>query len=127
MMANPLKNNRGAALAAVLIAMIVLTLLGAAVLKLGYSEATTSIVNEKDNQAEYIAKSGAEIAAKYISDNQNSSVTSLSDNLGEGSFYAAISWLNSTTVRIDSAGTVDSSTKSVSLVLTKMSYSDLFT
>lgn len=126
-MINPLKNQRGAALAVVIIAMAVLMVLGSAVLGLGQSETTLSIKNEKDIQAEYIARAGADIAAKYISDDPDTSISILTDTLGEGSFSASIIRVDSSTVKIISTGTVGDSQKSVTLILERMTYRDLFT
>ncbi len=126
-MVNPIKNNKGAAIAVVVIAMAVLMILGTSVLNLGLSETKMSLLNEKDIQAEYIAKAGADIAAKYIADNPETNVTNLSDSLGKGNFDAVVTRPDSSTIKIVSTGTVDTSSKSVSLILKAMTYKDLFT
>lgn len=125
-MLNPLKNNKGAALATVIITMVVLMILGTAILNTAFFETKMSVEDENSVQAEYIAKSGADIAAKYISDNPTSATSSLTDNIGQGSYTASITWLSTSSVKIVSTGTVKGVTKTVTLLLGRKTYQDLF-
>lgn len=122
-----INNNKGAALVAVVISMVVLMILGTASLQSGLADTTFSINNEKEIQAEYIAKSGAEITAKYISDYPTTTLTSFSDTLGTGNYYAVVTKPSSSSIKIMSTGTVGSFSKNVSLILSGSTYQTLFT
>ena len=125
-MINPIKNDKGAALAVVVITMVVLMILGSSVLNLGLSETTMSLKNEKEIQAEYIAKAGADITAKYIANNPTTNITTRADTIGNGNFNAVITRPDSSTVKIVSTGTIDTSNQRVTLILNVASYKDLF-
>ncbi len=122
-----IKNNKGAALVAVVISIVVLMILGTASLQSGLADTTFSINNEKEIQAEFIAKSGAEITAKYIFDNPTTTLTSFNDTVGMGNYYAIVTKPSSSSLKIVSTGTVGSFSKKVSLVLSGSTYQNLFT
>ena len=119
-------NNKGAALAMVIMVLVVLIILGTSALGISMSETKLSIASEKNIQAEYIAKSGADIAAQRVIDNPTNLNSIASTPFGNGTFSANIT-KNSNIVNIESTGVVDGHTKKVSVLLKRQTYSDLFT
>ncbi len=121
-------DNRGAAFVFVIIIMVVLMILGKTALVLGNSERTFSTDSEKKMQAEYIARSGADITAQYFLADSNSTISGvISGDLGKGSFQAAFEKPDAATILISSEGEVDQVKRMVALKLTKRTYYDVFT
>ncbi len=121
-------DNKGAALVFVIIIMVVLMILGKTALVLGNSERTFSTDSEKKMQAEYIARSGADITAQYFLADSNSTISGvISGDLGKGAFQAAFEKPDAATILISSEGEVDQVKRTVSLKMTKRTYYDVFT
>ncbi|SHJ36910.1 pilus assembly PilX N-terminal domain-containing protein [Parasporobacterium paucivorans] len=128
-------NNKGAALAMVIIVMVVLMILGTSALAMGLSETKFSVANEKKTQAEYIAKAGADIAADlFIRDNNFSGTNIFTSPLAWGNGVISSVTANKVDnagfindyVNITSTGTVDSSSRTVSLRLSKKTEAEVF-
>ncbi|QZY56984.1 hypothetical protein [Crassaminicella profunda] len=66
-----IKNEKGAILPLVLIVMLVLVFLGTILLFLSVTESRQVAKEEKNMQAYYIARSGADAIAKYIIENKD--------------------------------------------------------
>lgn len=123
-----MRNNKGAALLLVIIVMAVLSILGISLLTVSNAEYQISVMNEKKLQAQNIAKSGADIAAKHYLANPISATETIADTpLGKGSFQVVISKPSTKTMLIQSNGTVDDITQSVSLMLEEVDYNAFFT
>lgn len=127
-----LKNERGAALPTVFILSMALIILGASLFTVSLGQASRTIVQEKREQAFYIAKSGADAIAAYIIDNYR--VTALTDTaitnlnnqylnqdipFGNGAFRAKVSRdpSDSNVIVIESTGTVDNVANRTALTL----------
>ena len=129
----PLKNEKGMALVTVIMVMAVMVILGTVVLSLSMSDTSFAKNQEQNLQAEYIARGGADAAAKYVQDHPDIYPTSgfstqtVTGTLGEGSFSAVISRPFQGAVRVSSTGTVGGVSKTVNLNLSKAGYSGLFT
>ena len=121
-----LKNEKGAALAYIVLTMMVLMIFGTATLSVSLSENQYSFKNEKDTQADYVAKAGADITAKYIIDNPTETTTGLNGTIGDGTYTTVVTYPTPTTVKIVSTGVVGSSTAKVTLMLSGITYQSLF-
>lgn len=121
-----IKNEKGAALAYVVLTMLVLMVLGTTTLNVSVAENQYSIKNEYDTQADYVAKAGADITARYIVDNPTEPTTGLSGSIGDGTYSTVVTYPTPTTVQIVSTGVVGSSTAQVTLMMSGITYQNLF-
>jgi len=126
------KNEKGSALLSVIIVATILVTLGVAVLSMNLAETKYSVASEKHLQAEYIAKSGADIAAKYMKDHPDEVTASITGSpIGNGTFNAYVTATDNPNVKkIVSTGTVTDTgyTSEVTLIIKKnKEYSGIFT
>lgn len=128
-----IKEERGAALVVVLIAFVVVSILGFALLNISGAETRFAEHQKDKTQAYYIAHSGADAVATYIIKNPdglsdsahkakvdaliatNSDATSLSG----GSFTVDVEAVGTTGIRVNSTGTFDGVTQNVSINILK--------
>ncbi|MFD3259823.1 hypothetical protein ACE3MQ_14535 [Paenibacillus lentus] len=127
-----LKNERGAALPIVFILSMALIILGASLFTVSLAQASRTVLQEKREQAFYIAKSGADAIASYIIDNYR--VTTLTDtaitnlnnhylnqdiSFGDGFFRAKVSRNPSdpNVIVIESKGIIDNVSNRTTLTL----------
>jgi len=128
-----IKEERGAALVVVLIAFVVVSILGFALLNISGAETRFAEHQKDKTQAYYIAHSGADAVATYIIKNPdglsdsahkakvdaiiaaNSDVTSLSG----GTFTVDVEAIGTTGIRVNSTGTFDGVTQNVSVNILK--------
>lgn len=122
-----LRNERGSALAFAVLTTLVLMVLGTATLSMSSSEAKHSIKNEKQVQADYIAKAGADITAKQIIANPSSPTNGLNGNIGDGTYTTTVTYPDDSTAKIVSTGVVDGSVAQVTLDMNGGTYQNLFT
>lgn len=135
-----IKNKKGATLPLVLIVMVILVILVTILLFLSVTEARQVEIEEKNMQAYYIARSGADAVAKHIIENTNEAInlinapqsdpvylvngefeTDYTENPTDdvsGSFVVDITQ-EDTKIIITSVATVEGFNKSVSLTLNK--------
>jgi|GEM_PF-2439343 len=128
-----LKNENGVALIAVVLVMAVSVILGTAVLSFALSDTRLAENQEHHLQAEYIARAGADAAAQYVQNHPSEFPTGgfidrtfTDPSLGEGSFSATISQPFQGGVLVTSTGTAAGASATVTLSLTKGSYSGQF-
>lgn len=127
-----LRNERGAALPMVYILSMALLILGASLFAVSLGQASRTIVQEKREQAFYIAKSGADAIAAYIIDNYrvtaltDTTITNLNNHylnqdipFGNGAFRVKVSRdpSDSNVIVIESTGTVDNVANRTNLTL----------
>lgn len=127
------KNENGVALIAVVLVMAVSVILGTAVLSFALSDTRLAENQEHHLQAEYIARAGADAAAQYVQNHPSEFPTGgfidrtfTDPSLGEGSFSATISHPFQGGVLVTSTGTAAGASATVTLSLTKGSYSGQF-
>ncbi|WP_028309458.1 DUF7305 domain-containing protein [Desulfitibacter alkalitolerans] len=123
------KNEEGIAMIAAILAVLVLTILGFSLWNYSMAETIQTQREEMRMQAYYIARSGAESVANHlvnqpmgplkeeIDDAYPNSVTSSVVDMGNGSFIITATKLDSTSVLIESVGTVENVTQKVSITL----------
>lgn len=121
---SPIKSRRGSAMAIAMMVLLVLSILIAGFLTVSLTEAKTAIRNEKQKQAYYIARSGAEAVAKHIIINPDSAQglidapkSSPPVPLGNGTFEVDVSGSIKDRVIIESTGYVGDVIQKVSLTL----------
>src|SRR5665648_1129800 len=88
-----IKNERGMALALVIMVMTVLIILGASILTSSLTETKFSVANEKNLQAEYLAKEGADIMAQHFitsKDENAEGTTTMALGIGESAGQAEV-------------------------------------
>jgi len=95
-------NNEGATLIVVLLVMVVSMILMTSLLSLSLSDTVMAVNQEKNLQAEYIAKAGVDIVAHDIISNPV---------IGEGSFSAQVR-MEGNEIVVESEGVVDDSSQS---------------
>lgn len=123
-----MKDKRGSALILVIIVLAVLSILGLSLLTTSHTEHNFSLLNERKIQAQNIAMSGANIATKYYLLHPISTQVTISDTvLGNGYFNVTISKPDPSTMLVRSLGTVGTVTRTVTVLLKKVSYLSLFT
>jgi len=128
-----IKNERGMALALVIMVMTVLIILGASILTSSLTETKFSVANEKNLQAEYIAKEGADIIAKYViktyTDNQTACLVTTTMALGigksAGQAEVQVSSIGSIYI-IQSTGSVGNAQRTVKLYLRPLKLDEVF-
>jgi len=124
-------NNEGATLIVVLLVMVVSMILMTSLLSLSLSDTVMAVNQEKNLQAEYIAKAGVDIVAHDIISNPDNYTSeklpkTISNTvIGEGSFSAEVR-MESNDIFIESEGKVDDSNQTVFLNLGKASFKDIF-
>jgi hypothetical protein len=125
------KSNSGATLIVVLLVMVVSIILMTSLLSLSLSDTILAVNQEKNLQAEYIAKAGADIVSHDVLSNPEvySSYNlpkTISDTvIGEGSFSAEIR-MEGNDIIVETEGVVDDSSQAVLLNLGKASFKDIF-
>ena len=125
-MKHPLNNNRGAALVFVMVTLIIVAILGTSALTMSRAETNISVAGEKNLQADYIARAGADIAARYLIENPMATIPAagitITESMGAGGFTAKITELNAESVKIVSTGSVDTfnASDTISLVMEKV-------
>ena len=113
-------NNEGATLIVVLLVMVVSMILMTSLLSLSLSDTVMAVNQEKNLQAEYIAKAGVDIVAHDIISNPEDYTSeklpkTISNTvIGEGSFSAEVR-MESNDIVIESKGKVDDSNQTVTL------------
>lgn len=127
-----LKNERGAALPIVFILSMALIILGASLFTVSLGQASRTVLQEKREQAFYIAKSGADAIASHIIDNYrvialtDTAITNLNNHylnqdipFGNGAFRAKVSKdpSDSNVIVIESTGTIDNVSNRTTLIL----------
>lgn len=127
-------NNKGIAFILVLIIMTVSAIVIAIILSINTADAKEASNQEQRMQARYIARAGADAAAKYVQDHTSEfnplTFTSKSiptTAIGEGSFSAEITKPYNGSIIVQSIGVVAGLTEQVSITLSKGSYNGLFT
>lgn len=117
----PIKNNKGAALALVIMLMGVLSVLGITMLTISLAENKQAIYQVNKTQAYYLARSGAEAVAEHIIESSSSDdimdKTSKPTQLGNGTFKVSVTKEDEDIV-IKSTGEVHKVNQDVTLVLT---------
>lgn len=124
-----LNDEKGIALAFTVLLTVVLMITGTMLLNMSVSETRFSVRSEQLLQAEYIAKSGADIAAEQFFKSKIVPVGPNTLNLGSGrsAGSAVVSATSSGgVIRIESAGTVGESTRTVCLYLAQNQPADVF-
>lgn len=121
---SPIKSQKGSAMAIAMMVLLVLSILIAGFLTVSLTEAKTAIRNEKQKQAYYIARAGAEAVAKHIINNPGSAqglIDAPKSNppvtLGNGVFEVDVTGAINDRVTIESTGYVDDISQKVSLTL----------
>jgi hypothetical protein len=123
-----LSNQKGMALAMVLIVMVVLSLLGVVILQICVAESNFTARDNKSKQAYYLAKSGVEATTAWMLDNSNngallvgktSDETELRSDIN-GTFKVKVDGdLASPELLIIGTGTVDGISASAAMILKK--------
>jgi len=83
---NAVKNNRGVSVAAVVIMMLLMTVMGVVLVSLVATESDTSIRQMKANQAQYAAEGGMEYVLYQFKTGTACGSLTYTQNLGAGSF-----------------------------------------
>lgn len=130
------KNEAGSAMIVAILVVLVLTLLGTALWNYSMADTMQTAREEKRIQAYYLARSGAESVANHlvnqpmgslneeIDDAYPNSVTSTPVDFGNGSFIVTVTKLDTTSVLIESVGTIEGDiTQKASIVLQSSSES----
>lgn len=121
-----IKNRKGSAFAVTMMVLLVLSVLITAYLTLSLTEYKTAIRTEKQKQAYYIARAGAEAVAKHIMDNPDpESVQALLDapapssrvSLGNGAFEVEVIGSIDTKIIVESTGYVGDVSQEARLTL----------
>lgn len=125
---NIMKDKRGAALATVIMVMLVMMILVIPVLASSLSETRQTVKYENIAQAHYTAKTGAEVLASSILDDQtfeniNSLVLAgiVTDTVNANSFEARVTYLDPDydTLLIESTGYANNESETVQLTLSR--------
>lgn len=122
-----IKSENGYVLVTTLIAIIFISLIGAALLRLAYSDYMNTNFYVRHRQAYYIARAGAGAVSQWIKDSDNDVDDLISDgetissepvNFGEGTYLITLN-RNGNTFEIISNGKVNNIEKSIKVVLKK--------
>lgn len=123
------KDQKGIALAFTVLLTVVLMITGSMLLNMSVSETRFSVKSEQLLQAEYIARSGADIAAEqfFKSGIVHAGPETMTLGSGRSEGTAEVSATSSgDVIRIESVGTVGSSTRMVTLYLAQNKPADVF-
>ncbi|MHB1483950.1 MAG: DUF7305 domain-containing protein [Saccharofermentanales bacterium] len=130
-MKSKIKGKNGSALLSIIIVAAILVTLGISILGMNLAETKFSVASEKNLQAEYIAKSGADIAAKYMKDHPEEVSASFTGYpTGNGTFDAYVTATDNPNVKkIVSTGYIDGKySNEVNLIIQRhKSYKGIFT
>src|SRR5665648_122152 len=125
-----IKNERGMALALVIMVMTVLIILGASILTSSLTETKFSVANEKNLQAEYIAKEGADIIAQHFitsKDENAEGTTTMALGIGESAGQAEVQVSSIGGIyKIQSTGGVGNAQRTVKLYLRPLKLDEVF-
>lgn len=115
--------QRGSVLVAVLVAMAALTILGTTLSTVAFNDQTQTLRQQKNNEAYYLARSGAEAVAKVLLDNQENVAgyvgRTAESELGSGSFKAMVMQEDNGDILVQSTGYSGSHSEKVTLVLVR--------
>jgi Tfp pilus assembly protein PilX len=120
-------NDKGMALVVVLVLMAVVLILGTTVLSVSLSETKSSVYQQKQIQAQSLARSGVDIAAEYVIAHPDAVPLSIPMTaIGSGHFEATLQ-KNADTVMIRSVGTYDGVQDVVAVKMELVDYMSTFT
>ena len=119
-------DNKGMALPAVIMVMVVLSILGASILSVALSENKFAIDHTKDTEAYCVSKSGLEAAATYfvvnpmVAASAATSGSAFIGNSGTGSFSVTVASYGTDMFKLQSIGTVGTKDESTYVLLKKV-------
>lgn len=116
-----IQNHKGSVLVVVMVVMITLTILGVALGSIALNDQRQTVRQQKNNEAFYLARSGAETVATMLLENQENITDYIGETtsveLGNGSFEVKVTSGGSGVILIESIGHSGSYSDKVTLSL----------